>query len=85
MTLNINEQGHGEKIRVLEKSVKNLIDFVESGGEVDFYADEENIPDDRRQDIEQLKVNFAEIKKLEQRVLGIEYKNSRQISQAGRR
>jgi hypothetical protein len=85
VTLNINEQGHGEKIRVLEKSVKNLIDFVESGGEVDFYADEENIPDDRRQDIEQLKVNFAEIKKLEQRVLGIEYKNSRQISQAGRR
>lgn len=85
MTLNINEQGHGEKIRVLEKSVKNLIDFVESGGEVDSYADEENIPDDRRQDIEQLKVNFAEIKKLEQRVLGIEYKNSRQISQAGRR
>ena len=76
VTLNINGQGDGEKIKVLGKSVKNLIDFVESGGEVDFYADEENIPDDRRQDIEQLKVNFAEIKKLEQRVLEIEHKNS---------
>jgi len=76
VTLNIDGNGDGEKLKVLEKSVKNLINFVENGGEVDFYADDENISEDNQQDIEQLKVNFAEIKKLEQRVLAIEHKNS---------
>ena len=76
ITLNIDGNGDGEKLKVLEKSVKNLINFVENGGEVDFYADDENISEDNQQDIEQLKVNFAEIKKLEQRVLAIEHKNS---------
>jgi len=76
ITLNINGNGDGEKLRVLEKSVKSLIDFVEKGGEVDFYTDDENISEDNRQEIEQLKVNFSEIKKLEQRVLAIEHNNS---------
>ncbi len=76
VTLNIDGNGDGEKLKVLEKSVKNLINFVENGGEVDFYADDESISDDNKQDIDQLKVNFAEIKKLEQRVLAIEHKNS---------
>ncbi|RBO83819.1 hypothetical protein [Marinomonas aquiplantarum] len=76
ISLNINENGDGEKLKVLEKSVKSLIDFVENGGEVDFYADDENVSEDEQNDIEQLKVNFAEIKKLEQRVLAIEHKNS---------
>jgi hypothetical protein len=75
VTLNIDGSGDGEKLKVLEKSVKNLIDFVENGGEVDFYTDDENIPEDSQQDIEQLKVNFSEIKKLEQRILTIEHKN----------
>ncbi len=76
VTLNIDGNGDGEKLKVLEKSVKNLINFVENGGEVDFYADDESISDDNKQDIDRLKVNFAEIKKLEQRVLAIEHKNS---------
>src|SRR5690606_18210401 len=74
LTLNINGNGDGEKIKVLEKSIKNLIHFVESGGEVDFYADDENMSEDNIDDIEQIKINFSEIKKLENKVKAIEHK-----------
>ena len=73
VNLNVNQNGDGEKFKVLEKSVKNLIDFVEKGGEVDFYSPEDS---KGNQDIEQMKLNFAEIKKLEKRVLAIESKSS---------
>ncbi|ABD81600.1 hypothetical protein [Saccharophagus degradans] len=73
VNLNINQNGDGEKFKVLEKSVKNLIEFVEKGGEVDFYSPESS---EDNQDVEQMKVNFAEIKKLEKRVLAIESKSS---------
>lgn len=71
--LKLNRNGDGEKVKVLEKSIKNLIDFVEKGGEVDFYADSEN---EEAEDIEKIRVNFAEIKKLEKRLLAIESKGS---------
>lgn len=71
--MNINQNGDGEKFKVLEKSVKNLIEFVEKGGEVDFYSPESS---EDNQEVEQMKVNFSEIKKLEKRVLAIESKSS---------
>lgn len=71
--LNVNQNGDGEKFKVLEKSVKNLIEFVEKGGEVDFYSPEES---EDNPDIEQMRLNFEEIKKLEKRVLAIESKSS---------
>lgn len=68
-TLNINQNGDGEKYKVLEKSVKHLVDFVEKGGEVDFFSQgDENAPEEH----EKLKRNFSEIKKLEKRVLRLE-------------
>ncbi|MDC8832885.1 hypothetical protein [Alteromonas gilva] len=73
VNLNVNQNGDGEKFKVLEKSVKNLIEFVEKGGEVDFYSPEEN---EDNPDIEQMRLNFEEIKKLEKRVLAIESKSS---------
>ena len=73
VNLNINQNGDGEKFKVLEKAVKNLIEFVEKGGEVDFYSPEGSEGD---QNIKQMKLNFAEIKKLEKRVLAIESKSS---------
>lgn len=73
ITLNIEANGDGEKVKVLEKSVKNLIDFVEKGGEVDFFTGEEHEEDS---EIKVLKQNFDEIKKLEKRVLMLEGKNS---------
>ena len=73
VNLNINQNGDGEKFKVIEKAVKNLIEFVEKGGEVDFYSPEGSEGD---QNIKQMKLNFAEIKKLEKRVLAIESKSS---------
>ncbi|MBO2671178.1 hypothetical protein [Shewanella algae] len=70
--LKIETNGDGEKIKVLEKSVKNLIDFVEKGGEVDFFT--ENSSEDEPE-IKLLKHNFDEIKKLEKRVLMLESKD----------
>lgn len=73
ISLNVNQSGDGEKFKVLEKSVKNLIEFVEKGGEVDFYSPEDS---EDNQDVEQMRINFEEIKKLEKRVLAIESKSS---------
>ncbi len=73
ISLNIDQNGDGEKVKVLEKSIKNLIDFVEKGGEVDFFANEYAEEDD---DTNQLKMNFQQIKVLEKRVLSIESKRS---------
>lgn len=67
--LNINQNGDGEKYKVLEKSVKNLVDFVEKGGEVDFFSQGE---DSDPEEHDKLKSNFSEIKKLEKRVLQLE-------------
>lgn len=63
VSLNINQNGDGEKVIALEKSVRNLIDFVEKGGEVDFFANEDK--DEKvSEDIALLKANFDEIKQL---------------------
>lgn len=75
INLKIEQNGDGDKVKALEKSVKNLIEFVEKGGEVDFFAEDASEDGDKNEDIEQLKVNFDEIKKLEKRVLAIEHKN----------
>jgi len=69
--LKIQQDGDGEKIKVLEKAVKNLIEFVEHGGEVDFVSKDQN---DNNPDIQQLKMNFSEIKRIEKKILGIEKK-----------
>lgn len=52
---------NGEKFKALEKSVKNLIDFVENDGEVNLFTDQQET-DEENPEIERLKVNFSEIK-----------------------
>ncbi|EGR2895057.1 hypothetical protein DMW05_23820 [Vibrio parahaemolyticus] len=73
INLNLTADGDGEKIKVLSKAVKNLVDFVEKGGEVDFVASENA---ENAEELEQLKVNFSEIKRLEKKLLALENKNS---------
>ncbi|ELY5145982.1 hypothetical protein SM738_004662, partial [Vibrio vulnificus] len=73
INLNLTADGDGEKIKVLSKAVKNLVDFVEKGGEVDFVASENA---ENAEKLEQLKVNFSEIKRLEKKLLALENKNS---------
>ncbi len=71
--LNIStNNGEGDKIKALEKSVKGLVDFVEKGGEVDFYAPEQNSQND---DIDKLKAKFEEMKQLEKKLLALENKS----------
>ena len=69
----------GEKIVALEKSVTHLLNFVENGGEVDFVA-----PDDYEEDkgeenetrsaeIQLLRSNFEEIRRLETKIALLEH------------
>ncbi|HHF0523038.1 TPA: hypothetical protein ACPHW8_004834 [Vibrio alginolyticus] len=73
VNLKLNSDGDGEKVKVLSKAVKNLVDFVEKGGEVDFVANDKS---ENTEELEQLKVNFKEIKRLEKQLLALENKNS---------
>lgn len=65
----------GEKIEALDRSIKSLVAFVESGGEVDFVIPD--APDDEDSDAQppeydQLRVRFAEIRTLEAKIRLIE-------------
>ncbi|ELN9000199.1 hypothetical protein RZT97_000959 [Vibrio cholerae] len=65
------ENGDGEKINALNKAVKNLLDFIEKGGEIDFVVTDEN---NSIEELEQLRINFSEIKQLENKLLALENK-----------
>jgi hypothetical protein len=41
--LGLNSEGEGDKINALKKSVTNLVNFIESGGEVDFIIPEQDL------------------------------------------
>ena len=69
-----------EKIRVLEKSVTHLLNFVESGGEVDFVAPDDSEEEDAEEEngacnaeIELLRSNFEEIRRLETKIALLEH------------
>lgn len=76
--LKLTKTKNAEQIVALERSVTNLLNFVEKGGEVDFVAPEED--DDSGQDAEAanseirlLRVRFEEIRRLETRIALLEY------------
>ncbi|ELI3475863.1 hypothetical protein Q8E20_000018 [Vibrio cholerae] len=69
--LKLEENGDGEKITALNKAVKNLLDFIENGGEIDFVVTDDN---NSIEELEQLRINFSEIKKLENKLLALENK-----------
>lgn len=68
--LKIKKDGEGDKITALEKAVKNLVNFIESGGEIDFIIpedeDEENENDTPKYG--DLRVTFQEIRQLESKI-----------------
>ena len=65
--LKIKKDGEGDKVTALDKAVKNLVNFIESGGEVDFI-----IPEDEEQNeipkYGDLRVTFQEIRQLENKI-----------------
>ena len=71
--LKINSNGDGEKINALNKAVKDLINFVEYGGEVDFIMpdeehDEDEGAEENKQEYEILRNTIQEIRQLENKL-----------------
>ncbi|MFW8602453.1 hypothetical protein ACOHYD_13350 [Desulfobacterota bacterium M19] len=63
--LKIKKDGEGDKVTALDKAVKNLVNFIESGGEVDFIIPEEQNEIPKYGD---LRVTFQEIRQLENKI-----------------
>lgn len=72
-TLQLKESEEGEKIKALDRSVKNIVDFIEKGGVIDFVAPEIGKEDD---DNQKLRVAFQEIRRLEAKIALLEHKTA---------
>lgn len=76
-----NKDGEGDKIAALTKAVKNLVTFIESGGDIDFVipenigeAENGDDNDERKPDFDELRVTFSEIRHLENKIQLLESK-----------
>lgn len=77
LQLKIDNKGEGDKIKALDTAVKNLVDFISQGGEVDFVMPEKNANDgDESQTNKDLRVAFQEIRKLENKIALLENKET---------
>lgn len=77
--LKLEANGDGDKINAVDKSVKNLVNFIESGGEVDFIIPEEEDDTQEEQnkpDYNDLRVTFQEIRQLENKIKLLESKDT---------
>jgi hypothetical protein len=79
--LKIKKEGEGDRANALDKAVKNLVNFIESGGEVDFIiADDKEGGNDNSQntapDYGDLRVTFQEIRQLESKLKLLESTNT---------
>jgi len=85
--LTIEKDGNGDKAIALDKAVKDLIDFIEFGGEVDFIVPDENDDEDNeegeevsRPEYEKLRNTITDIRLLEDKLKllepGLEESNS---------
>jgi len=78
--LKLKKDGEGDKTNALEKAVKNLVDFIESGGEVDFIIPEEEDKNEENKNATpnygNLRVTFQEIRQLETKIKLLESKKT---------
>lgn len=78
--LNLKEDGEGDKIRALFKAVNNLVNFLESGGEVEFIIPEEKVEEDENAEtssiFKELRVTFQKIRQLDNKIKLLESKNT---------
>lgn len=71
------KDGEGDKAKALDTAVKNLVNFVEKGGIVDFVIPEAKEEEEGNEDENQkLRVAFQEIRKLEKKIALLEHKKS---------
>ncbi len=75
--LKLKKDGEGDKINALDKAVKNLVNFVENGGVVDFIMpdDAEELEEGEAKNNENLRVAFQEIRQLEKKLGLLEHKD----------
>jgi len=78
--LKLKKNGEGDKVLALEKAVKNLVNFIESGGEVDFIIPEKgtenNEAENNKPSYEDLRITFQEIRYLENKMKRLECENT---------
>ena len=73
--LGIKHNGEGDKIKALDTAVKNLVNFIEKGGVVDFVVpEEEELEEGKEDQHEDLRMAFNEIRKLEKKIELLEHK-----------
>ncbi len=78
----LERRGDGDKVKDLERAIKHLIDFIESGGQIDFVLpdeDDEEEGDGGAKQIEpeyaKLRITFEEIRRLETKIRLLEHKD----------
>jgi len=80
--LKIKKDVEGDKANALDKAVKNLVNFIASGGEVDFIIPEEEEQAEGEEkknnepDYENLRITFQEIRQLENKVKLLESRST---------
>lgn len=68
------KDGEGDKVKALDTAVKNLVNFIEKGGIVDFVIPEEEKEDGKKDENQKLRVAFQEIRNLENKIALLEHK-----------
>jgi len=75
--LKLSKGNNGDKVTNLEKAVKDLVEFIENGGEVDFIPPEDENAEEMNEtdaaDQKKLRSQFNEIRRLEKKIHAIEY------------
>ncbi len=70
--LHIDKETEGDKISAFTKAIKNLVNFIESGGEVDFVIPKDETEDGEAENAKDkygtLRVAFQEIRQLENKI-----------------
>jgi len=78
--LKLNTAREGDKVAALNKSVEDLVDFIEKGGEVDFVMPEESDTEEGEKKTnaeirKRLRIAFEDIRRIEHTVKLLEHKN----------
>lgn len=74
--LGLKEDGEGDKVKALDVAVKNLVNFIEKGGVVDFIVPEDEAAEEGEEDKKkELRVAFQQIRQLEKKLALLEHKN----------
>jgi hypothetical protein len=69
------KDGEGDKVKALDTAVKNLVNFIEKGGIVDFVIPDAEQEEEGKEDgNKKIRVAFQEIRKLENKIALLEYK-----------